>query len=94
MRLRASRTAVPAGLAHRNLPVRERTQQYAWYRKRAREFAFCRHSGSRHIDCSKPLSRPLLVEDRKEIPMGKYFLAWLLGVPAGLLIIIYAVTHL
>jgi hypothetical protein len=26
--------------------------------------------------------------------MGKYFLAWLLGVPAGLLIIIYLVTHL
>ena len=30
----------------------------------------------------------------KETPMGKYFLAWLLGVPAGLLIIIYVIMHL
>jgi len=26
--------------------------------------------------------------------MGKYFLAWLLGVPAGLLIIVYLIMHL
>jgi hypothetical protein len=26
--------------------------------------------------------------------MGKYFLAWLLGVPAGLLILIYLFMHL
>ncbi len=26
--------------------------------------------------------------------MGKYFIAWLLGVPAGLLILIYVFTHL
>jgi len=26
--------------------------------------------------------------------MGKYFIAWLLGVPAGLLILIYAFSHL
>jgi len=26
--------------------------------------------------------------------MGKYFLAWILGVPAGLLVIIYLVMHL
>jgi hypothetical protein len=26
--------------------------------------------------------------------MGKYFLAWLLGVPAGLLLLIFVVTHL
>jgi len=26
--------------------------------------------------------------------MGKYFLAWLLGVPAGLLILIYLFFHL
>jgi len=26
--------------------------------------------------------------------MGKYFLAWLLGVPAGLLILIYVFAHL
>jgi len=26
--------------------------------------------------------------------VGKYFLAWLLGVPAGLLILIYLFTHL
>jgi len=25
--------------------------------------------------------------------MGKYFLAWLLGVPAGLLVLIYVFTH-
>jgi hypothetical protein len=28
-----------------------------------------------------------------EDPMGKYFLAWLLGVPAGLLVIIYLFMH-
>jgi hypothetical protein len=26
--------------------------------------------------------------------MGKYFIAWLLGIPAGLLILIYVFTHL
>jgi hypothetical protein len=26
--------------------------------------------------------------------MGKYFLAWLLGVPAGLLVLIYLFTHI
>ncbi len=26
--------------------------------------------------------------------MGKYFIAWLLGVPAGLLVLIYVFTHL
>jgi len=26
--------------------------------------------------------------------MGKYFLAWLLGVPAGLLVLVYVFTHL
>jgi len=25
--------------------------------------------------------------------MGKYFIAWLLGVPAGLLVLIYVFTH-
>ena len=32
-------------------------------------------------------------EDERDC-MGKYFLAWLLGVPAGLLIILYLVMHL
>jgi hypothetical protein len=31
---------------------------------------------------------------RRIIIMGKYFIAWLLGVPAGLLVLIYAFTHL
>jgi len=26
--------------------------------------------------------------------MGKYFIAWLLGVPAGLLVLVYVFTHL
>jgi hypothetical protein len=30
----------------------------------------------------------------EERGMGKYFIAWLLGVPAGLLILIYVFTHL
>jgi hypothetical protein len=30
----------------------------------------------------------------KEVIMGKYFLAWLLGVPAGLLVIIYLIMHM
>lgn len=29
----------------------------------------------------------------EERDMGKYFIAWLLGVPAGLLILIYVFTH-
>jgi len=29
-----------------------------------------------------------------ESDMGKYFIAWLLGVPAGLLILIYLFAHL
>jgi hypothetical protein len=31
--------------------------------------------------------------NNKEDVMGKYFLAWLLGVPAGLLVLIYVFTH-
>jgi hypothetical protein len=34
------------------------------------------------------------VRHDKESDMGKYFLAWLLGVPAGLLALIYVFTHL
>lgn len=30
---------------------------------------------------------------KSEVVMGKYFLAWLLGVPLGLLIIIYIIFH-
>jgi len=30
----------------------------------------------------------------QENVMGKYFLAWILGVPAGLLLLIYLFTHL
>lgn len=35
--------------------------------------------------------RPSFIGDRI---MGKYFIAWLLGVPAGLLILIYLFMHL
>jgi hypothetical protein len=31
---------------------------------------------------------------RRNTRMGKYFIAWLLGVPAGLLILIYIFSHL
>jgi hypothetical protein len=31
---------------------------------------------------------------RRNKRMGKYFIAWLLGVPAGLLILIYLFSHL
>jgi|GEM_PF-5379221 hypothetical protein len=34
------------------------------------------------------------VIDIMEDHMGKYFLAWLLGVPAGLLVLIYLFTHI
>jgi hypothetical protein len=41
------------------------------------------------------LCRPLLFfNGAKDLPMGKYFIAWLLGVPAGLLLLIYVFTHL
>jgi hypothetical protein len=36
-------------------------------------------------------TRLFQAEDRD---MGKYFIAWLLGVPAGLLLLIYVFTHL
>jgi hypothetical protein len=36
-------------------------------------------------------ARLFQAEDRD---MGKYFIAWLLGVPAGLLLLIYVFTHL
>ena len=35
-----------------------------------------------------------LTNPMEERVMGKYFIAWLLGVPAGLLILIYVFTHL
>ena len=37
---------------------------------------------------------PSLSRKMEERGMGKYFIAWLLGVPAGLLILIYVFTHL
>jgi len=36
---------------------------------------------------------PSLSHETEERDMGKYFIAWLLGVPAGLLILIYVFTH-
>ncbi len=38
--------------------------------------------------------RVVLPRQRTEIDMGKYFIAWLLGVPAVVLVGIYAFTHL
>lgn len=35
-----------------------------------------------------------LTSDQQENVMGKYFIAWILGVPAGLLLLIYVFTHL
>jgi hypothetical protein len=40
----------------------------------------------------RPIGRPF--SERRIANMGKYFIAWLLGVPAGLLILIYVFTHL
>jgi hypothetical protein len=39
-------------------------------------------------------NRRLPCNQQWRIAMGKYFLAWLLGVPAGLLLLIFLVTHL
>jgi len=39
------------------------------------------------------VSRPEFSQRQEDI-MGKYFLAWILGVPAGLLLLIYVFTHL
>lgn len=36
---------------------------------------------------SRPFGQP------KENVMGKYFLAWLLGVPGGILLLIFLFTH-
>jgi hypothetical protein len=45
--------------------------------------------------CFRPCASRALDDDaNKEDIMGKYFLAWLLGVPAGLLVLIYVFTHL
>jgi hypothetical protein len=39
-----------------------------------------------------PPGHPFFEEENRI--MGKYFIAWLLGVPAGLLILIYVFSHL
>jgi len=44
--------------------------------------------------CSHESTRPFYMQLIKGGPMCKYFLAWLLGVPAGLLVIIYLVMHM
>jgi len=41
---------------------------------------------------SRAASRP--PSSGEENVMGKYFIAWILGVPAGLLLLIYLFTHL
>jgi hypothetical protein len=40
----------------------------------------------------RPAGRPPF-SNTEERDMGKYFIAWLLGVPAGLLILIYLFAH-
>jgi hypothetical protein len=65
------------------------------------------HSSRRHSNCSAgpaparapggrraAWNRRLPCNQQWRIAMGKYFLAWLLGVPAGLLLLIFLVTHL
>ena len=66
---------------------------------RIRRFAAVRNAGTTIAEFPadvEALDAPALVVQKtlKETPMGKYFLAWLLGVPAGLLIIIYVIMHL
>jgi hypothetical protein len=43
---------------------------------------------------ARAAARRPLFSDTEERGMGKYFIAWLLGVPAGLLILIYLFAHL
>ena len=49
--------------------------------------ALCRSRGTRRVPTLSSL-QPLLESD-----MGKYFLGWILGVPAVVLVGIYLVTH-
>ena len=44
--------------------------------------------------CSSAINVLHQTTQSRRILMGKYFLAWLLGVPAGLLVLIYVFTHL
>ena len=52
---------------------------------------------SRSSSCNTMLRGSRVVRDRhdshKEKKMGKYFLAWLLGVPAGILVLVFVVMH-
>lgn len=72
----------------------------------ARGTAFA-HAGKGAVDAevlhSRPSSRSAMlrfsrvVRDRrdshKENSMGKYFIAWLLGVPAGILVLVFVFMH-
>lgn len=49
-------------------------------------------SSDLHDGCSISL-RQLEPANFKENVMGKYFLAWLLGVPGGILLLIFLFTH-
>ncbi len=39
------------------------------------------------------IGRPRLLPRDEDSTMGKYFIGWLLGVPLGLLILIYLFAH-
>ncbi len=47
-------------------------------------------TGIAFLRYATPLSNPT----NQENVMGKYFLAWILGVPAGILVLVYLFTHL
>jgi hypothetical protein len=44
--------------------------------------------------CRKAFASLERLPCHRRMRMGKYLLAWLLGVPAGLLVLVYLFTHL
>ena len=67
-------------LLHRRLvSSRGRSETYSGFRQRPSRFA-----------CERSYAEGLL---QRSIPMGKYLLAWILGVPAVVLVAVYFFMH-
>ena len=56
------------------------------HKAKSMQIATARHAT--RVLCTK-IIQPI----NKEKDMGKYFLAWLLGVPAGVLVLVYLFMH-
>jgi hypothetical protein len=73
---------------HLRLPVVRKLEAEGWHML---SLIHRNKTGIAFLRYASPSSNP---NHHQENIMGKYFLAWILGVPAGILVLVYLFTHL